>query len=717
MKSSFVLALAAYEWERIEPHGLLPKARQGHVSVPHGDGVYIIGGCVSDFECFSDVHRFDINTLTWNPVGLQGEPMEPRGGHSMAVVGPHVYVMFGASSDASFDDVFRLDFADQRWLRGQTVRSSSAPVARTNQASCAGTRGRIYTFGGYDVNRGEYLNDIWIMDTFWEGDWKDMDTFPVTWTKVDARGNQPSGRESHAAAFVEDRVYIVGGYSEGAVVSDVYIFDTENDSWSLVDPIAPFPRPRQGHVMQRHGRALVVAGGCAVSQNQEVCFNDAWSFDVPTSRWTQESADPRSWKPREGASGAFVGTRLFLFGGQHDTQSYGDIIALDTKVLNCVHGRPLSQGCTCDEGYGGNDCMDRLDCPFDCHGNGQCRPFGCDCASGFFGDSCAREVHCPHRCSAHGLCLSDASCQCFPGYSGQDCSLGFARCPEDCNGHGECQPDATCSCALGYVGTSCAIEQHCPLDCCAPNGTCGVKECRCNAGWFGSACNLNWGTYQMLSTLAKHATEEFFAQAQDKSAQADKAKDVKELMRKNGIASSEMASVDSEIESLTAEARRLKEKAEKTSITSLGVNIDICQPVAMSSPISLVRNATDVVVSKQIHALHQVTRKTKIAPPETDDFGIERLNKKGVVGTIPSECKDNCNSQGFCFESVCYCKPGYYGTTCATKKQSRKGTAALATVCIGLLAAMSISFIAMFIFLQHTARQKRAMEREMGYVV
>eukprot|EP00397_Hematodinium_sp_SG-2012_P004391 GEMP01004402.1.p1 GENE.GEMP01004402.1~~GEMP01004402.1.p1 ORF type:complete len:727 (+),score=118.99 GEMP01004402.1:606-2786(+) len=726
MKQLWWVAFAAtYDWQRIESQGReLPKARQGHVAIPYGDAIYVIGGCVMDLSCFNDVERFDTQTRVWQPLGLDGEPMEARGGHSVAMFGSRAYISFGASSDNSFDDVFRIDLKERRWLKGQTVRSTASPGIRTNHASCAGKGGQIYTFGGYDVNQGEYLNDIWVMDTFWDGQWQDKDTFPIIWTKVDARGTLPSGRESHSASCVDDRVYIIGGYTDGHTVGDVYVFDTVDGSWSFNTPIAPFPQARQSHIGLRLGLSVVVAGGCDISHESEVCFNDVWNFDVNTSRWTQKSSDMLSWKPREGAAGAFIGTHLFIFGGQSGQRSFGDIIALDTHELQCVHGMAMPDGCRCDHGFGGHDCMDVEECPFACHEHGECRNGQCECEVGFFGDSCQREMPCPNKCSKHGLCLSDASCQCYPGYSGFNCSFGHARCPEDCNGRGNCKPDATCTCDWGWTGTSCTVEQNCPLDCCG-QGTCGVKQCVCSTAWFGPACNLNWGTYQMLTAVAKQQSEQLYTEAKDKLTQAEKTKELKVLLAKSG---QNADNLDVEIETLTKKARFLEQQAENSSVMTLhglGVDIQTCQPIAMSTPImSLLHNVPNSQSSHELgktnnawHKFGVAPHKVKFSNPTPDDFGVTDVQERGAVGSVKSECEDNCNSRGFCVKGTCYCQPDHYGSTCNEVKHSKKGTVSLATMAMGTGMALLFSIICTISFLQYRNREKRKAEREMGYLV
>ena len=62
---------------------------------------------------------------------------------------------------------------------------------------------------------------------------------------------------------------------------------------------------------------------------------------------------------------------------------------------------------------------------------------------------------CPKRnnCSNSGFCLSPATCSCFAGSTGSDCSK--ISCPNECSGHGKCVLANTCSCKKPWGGVDC----------------------------------------------------------------------------------------------------------------------------------------------------------------------------------------------------------------------------------------------------------------------
>ena len=171
-------------------------------------------------------------------------------------------------------------------------------------------------------------------------------------------------------------------------------------------------------------------------------------------------------------------------------------------TLNNVTGQ-----CTCDANMTGPGCEVQV-CEQDQFGeecSGTCRDCApgqgeCDGAGTTFGTGAC-------RCKDN---YSGAECrQCKPGFTGRFCNI---TCPVGsdlvCSGHGTCVNDGialnnnnqagTCNCVPGYSGNDCSIENATLKSClkssssasCTGRGTCqNGNECVCNEGWdAGTLC-------------------------------------------------------------------------------------------------------------------------------------------------------------------------------------------------------------------------------------
>lgn len=461
----------AWSWSRVEAGGLQPSSREGHAAVEVGNKIYVLGGCVQGIRCFNDVHIFDTDLLSWSQEPFTGDAPEPRGGHSATLVGTDIYVFGGANSDSTFGDAYKLDLVKRHWTRAVPSGCPAIPSRRTNHAAAADANGRIYIVGGYDAD-SNFLDDMWILDVHAgsSASWEDPGTFPIVWEKPAPTGEIPSAREGHSLTLVDRKLVLFGGYTKsGSVSNDVLVFDLDNQEWARPSIAgAMLPAPRQAHSAARHGREVVIAGGCSVSDSTPECYNDVWSLSTIDMQWKKKSSDMVSWFAREGHSAIFVRGRMFIFGGcQLTSECYNDVTVLDTSdpcPAQCGGHGFCDQGrfCRCAPGFTSHDCMQPFSCPSDCSGHGQCTQAGsCACDNGWSGSDCAVEFKCPgspSKCFGHGKCLPTGECQCFAGYSGGACEAGSPVCPQDCSGHGYCSENSVCICHDGFAGVDCTNQ-------------------------------------------------------------------------------------------------------------------------------------------------------------------------------------------------------------------------------------------------------------------
>ncbi|KAB8232895.1 putative cell polarity protein (Tea1) [Aspergillus alliaceus] len=104
-------------------------------------------------------------------------------------------------------------------------------------------------FGG--TNGLQWFNDVWTYDPR-----------ANQWTQLDCVGFIPTPREGHAAALVNDVMYIFGGRTdEGIDLGDLAAFRITTKRWYSFQNMGPAPSPRSGHSMTAFGKQIIVMAG------------------------------------------------------------------------------------------------------------------------------------------------------------------------------------------------------------------------------------------------------------------------------------------------------------------------------------------------------------------------------------------------------------------------------------------------------------------------
>jgi len=197
-------------WWVPEVRGAAPLSRSNHASTVHDKKMYIFGGLLQqDLELVdsNDLHILDTVTMTWQTPKMHGDVPEPRCGHKMVTIDDKIYLFGGGNGDNwlnKFNDIHVLDPKTLHWTRLDTT---GVEVDATTFASVWNIGRFLFVFGGGRIkNRGSVSNDVFVYDT-------------VTrhWTKQKLSGKCPTERDDCTTNVVGDVIYLMHGYSSGAL--------------------------------------------------------------------------------------------------------------------------------------------------------------------------------------------------------------------------------------------------------------------------------------------------------------------------------------------------------------------------------------------------------------------------------------------------------------------------------------------------------------------
>ncbi|GJJ09848.1 hypothetical protein Clacol_004072 [Clathrus columnatus] len=291
----------------VETMGDLPPPRVGHASALVSTVIIVWGGDTkqdgqADPEEPHDNSLYLFNTASreWTRVVTLGDTPVGRYGHAAAMVGTRFFI-FGGQVEGNFlNDLWAFDLntlkvATPVWEQYHPV-DNIYPPPRTGHV-CVTYNERIYIFGGTD---GQFhYNDTWVFDVI-----------SRTWRELNCIGYIPVSREGHAAAIVDDVMYVFGGRGmDGKDLNDLTAFKISNQRWYTFQNMGPGPIGRSGHAMASSGTRVFVLGGEAFGVTRPEDTNiihvlDTKHIKYPDSKTNASSgqpaasnADPRRQQP------------------------------------------------------------------------------------------------------------------------------------------------------------------------------------------------------------------------------------------------------------------------------------------------------------------------------------------------------------------------------------------------------------------------------------
>ena len=277
-------------------------------------------------------------TLSAQPE-LPRPPTEPTPRSAFAVVetSGRIIIAGGGAAGNLFDDTFAYDSKREAW-----EQLPDLPSARAFTAAAA-VNDQAYFFGGLGESP-EPFKDAWRLDL------SPPDGAQPLWAQLP---DPPAARNRHAAAVINDRIYIMGGFEAAQPCSArVESFDANQEVW----------REERDMNIGRHGHtATVIAGKIYVVGGYTAAgpTDAAEVFDTETDTWTRLAPLPSA---RGFHCAAEVDGKLYILGGRirAEEPSYVYSPTLDTwDTLPAVPGVRGRAGCATAEGlillFGGED--------------------------------------------------------------------------------------------------------------------------------------------------------------------------------------------------------------------------------------------------------------------------------------------------------------------------------------------------------------------------
>lgn len=292
----------------------------------------LFGGHLSNIQGYNQTWVYDVDKDEWNQTDPDACPVG-RQMHDMVFDQDHgLAVMFGGhANNSDVNDTWTYNVSSNVWTNQSPA--VSPPAREGHRMVYDDVRDKVIMFGG--TSNGTFLNDTW-----------SYDLAANNWTNLTC-GTAPSWRAFYSMSFdsvAKKAVLFGGGFSQGpgyyTCYNDTWTFDPATGKWTKMSTgNAPSERANSAMLFDAlNGRALLY-GGYKSAQY----FKDVWSYNSTSNAWTPVDSNA---KPGDRTSHSMVydGAKgqAVMFGGSSQEGVWPEYNAwlLDTASLTWTYREP-----------------------------------------------------------------------------------------------------------------------------------------------------------------------------------------------------------------------------------------------------------------------------------------------------------------------------------------------------------------------------------------
>ncbi|KAK3273495.1 hypothetical protein CYMTET_18285 [Cymbomonas tetramitiformis] len=232
----FIMNQDRMEWSKVEQHGSIPPARDGHCAAYDAarKQLIVFGGRNQEKKRLNDMHVLDTKTMTWRRPNMDGTvPSAREYGTFLPMSGNTLCLFGGHGAGQRFNDLHYLDLESFMWM--QPTIAGSAPSPRQG-AAMAVLGDLLFVHGG---RNNFVLDDLFCMNSS-----------TMTWMEVQTQGRTPPARHGHVLTCVGNSLYIYGGQDElSGVSNNLYrlsgldLLQTQKDGKVSTPAVGPSGQP------------------------------------------------------------------------------------------------------------------------------------------------------------------------------------------------------------------------------------------------------------------------------------------------------------------------------------------------------------------------------------------------------------------------------------------------------------------------------------------
>lgn len=151
------------------------------------------------------------------------------------------------------------------------------------------------------------------------------------WEKIETVGDGYSPRTGHTVVTYGTSLYVFGGTDRRRRQQDLFQYDIEHSSWSIVNALGPLPPRRSGALGVVYGAKMYIFGGYDGRDGNY--FNDLYYFNFETRSWSEMPCRPGE-RPEARTDHIMVlhDAKIYIYGGYDGSTRYQNMYRYDLKL-------------------------------------------------------------------------------------------------------------------------------------------------------------------------------------------------------------------------------------------------------------------------------------------------------------------------------------------------------------------------------------------------
>jgi len=282
-----------------------PKARYGHSTIWTGNEMIIWGGKGTSKE-LKDGAIYNPTTDKWRPIKTPNH-LSSRMFHKAVWTGKKMIIWGGTNKRKNLNDGGIYNPQTNSWEK-LPVKNS---IEGLTSHSMIWTGSEVIIWGGHTNSKKSNIGWALSLNT-------------NTWKVLDSNG--PASRANHATAWVDKKMFILGGMGNHGLLKTAKVYHPDRDKWETIIPLST---ARSGQAIATLDHGFIIWGG--KSDNGPSNFGAYYNID--TKHWLALPSDNQP-SARMNHSLVRVGKHLIVWGGFGEKSKDKQGFLNDGRVLN-----------------------------------------------------------------------------------------------------------------------------------------------------------------------------------------------------------------------------------------------------------------------------------------------------------------------------------------------------------------------------------------------